>query len=118
MKVLIVQPNDSAGREIAEFLNTPDWSLTRATNRDEALHALSAGTFDLALLSVQRLEDLGLLLHLNRYYPKLRVIASAMPGVADLLAALPTARFELLSEPYRLSSLERLLQPSESEVTH
>ncbi len=90
----------------------PGWKIARATDNISALEMLQARPYDLVLTGEETSakQDVDLLRRIRTVRPHVRLIIITRKSTpADVIAAMRERAFSYFSEPYSMSTFERML---------
>ncbi len=113
IRVLIAEDETHLGMILEQFLNARGFAVSIVRNGRDALAALRAETFDVALLDVVMPEIDGLeVLRLVREEPTPPeiIVITGNGTIETAIAALKLGAYDFLTKPYRMAEIEALVR--------
>lgn len=113
--ILVVDDEESFRRIVIDHLSDLSYSVSSASNAEEALVICKKSAFDLVLLDVHmaKMTGLELLPLLKAQIPAPEVvIITAHSDVTDAVRAIKNGAYDYLTKPVRLSELEAVVERS------
>ncbi|MCD4820250.1 MAG: hypothetical protein K8S23_16330 [Candidatus Cloacimonetes bacterium] len=107
MRILLVNKNKFQLKELKDFFSQSQVIFT--SDKNSTLTQLSKLKFDLALISINKISDLGLVKYINENYAELRVILSINDFFNDALSVLAEGKFQQIQNPLKLKELKNIL---------
>lgn len=111
--ILTVDDQEPFLRLLSAMLAANGYDSTSASSAEEALEALSVGSFDLLLADVcmNPMNGIALLAEARNAYPGLPVIMMTGHGTLDTaLEALKLGAFDYLTKPFNFEDMIRLIE--------
>ncbi len=112
MKVLVADDDPTLRTELAELLRQDGHNVAVASDGQEALDRLEAGTFDVALLDLimPRASGMEILHRLQVVRPQTAVVMITAHGSVDVaVEAMKAGAADFVEKPFEVESLQRVL---------
>lgn len=112
LRVMIVNSNIYQRNEFEEFFNEPIFMVSK---HNECIRHLSSQDFDIVILHINKLTDLGILGFINTNYPKINVILSLSIFLQEAFDIIKNGSFHQMMDPLNLKQLKNYLKKLEEE---
>ncbi len=106
MKILLVNKDEFQIKELRDFFS--DSQITSTSYRN-CIKYLSKSNFDLALLSITKISELGLVKYINTNYPNTKVILSLNKAIDVALSVITNGKFQQIQNPLKLTELKGII---------
>jgi DNA-binding response OmpR family regulator len=95
--------------EIREFLKEREGEVFFSDTVDGTIRIMDSEDIETVILNMKRLEDAAILRYININYQEARVLIMPARQLQDVIPALAAGRYEIISEPFRLEELGKML---------
>ncbi len=105
MNVFFQIKNNTADKEILEFIEGEGNKVFISHSTEESIHILSNHNIQKAVISLHSLKDAAILKYLNDYYPDIKVVVIASKEYDNIISVFQKSNYSVIHEPLKLSEL-------------
>jgi two-component SAPR family response regulator len=114
MNILIQIKSTASFAEIKEYIDCTDNEVYLSQSTSESIVFLGNYYFDIIVVEMKGLNDVGILKFINDYNPDIQVIVIANESVAEIIKVFQRLRYQVINEAIQLSDLKSLVMTTET----